>query len=769
MSEQASHRFGGCVITFLLGFGLTPAGLAETPGARKPLAALIPDDVCAFTACAHNAERDFLDRYWGEVFEAVRESGIGPDVVELVGTFIPESEQEQIDELKELASKLIAGVNWSGLVGGETAFAMRPMKVVQFWSNVMMPPPDEVWLFRGSVGLAAENFTGLVAILDAMAEQINGMLESEVMKVEKGEQFGARTASLDLLAMIPVPGLSMKVSVAHRGDMIVIALGERMLTDVLALMDGKGKHKPLIQSPRYKAALAKLPAAEDSFSFFDVKMLVGGFRTIADDVFKAIDSGKIGGDYITNKNQSAKANELNAKAIAAYRVEDYPKALKFIELAHEEAPNDSLIMYNVACFSALLGQKKEALNWLEKSVAGGFYAPHQISNDSDLESLRQEKQYKEALALATERAGAHRGESADAKLGKIKIMADLILDIPAMIDYTACVETTEGHSTHTRSVVVLSADASEHAFFPVFGKRKPITAFDRFLPKETTSFSVSNGIDLGALYTFLEDAVRGLGPDGEAILAEWEAMQEQMEFDVRKDVIDLIDGETISVSLDMNGREGSVLMIKVTDEAETHERLNCGIDFLSAKLKELATKNPMLAMLALRSMPTTHERLEGFKDVYFGMTPQPFTCGVANGYLVLGTPADAVALCLATGAGEHPRVTKNERVMAEALVPKGPVTCISYTDERKFGTQLATALGMISMSGQMATMAIPNPQAQRLVGKLMGIVGKLGTIATKLDFYKSSASATTFDGKVFSTHSVTHYINPETRSASAMP
>ena len=61
-------------------------------------------------------------------------------------------------------------------------------------------------------------------------------------------------------------------------------------------------------------------------------------------------------------------------------------------------------------------------------------------------------------------------------------------------------------------------------------------------------------------------------------------------------------------------------------------------------------------------------------------------------------------------------------------------------------------------------MMIPNPEAQQVAGKVVGMIGKLGPVVRKIDFYKSTASYTTRDGNVWQTRSVTHYKSPTERT-----
>ena len=50
--------------------------------------------------------------------------------------------------------------------------------------------------------------------------------------------------------------------------------------------------------------------------------------------------------------------------------------------------------YDIACAYAVLGEKKNALDWLEKAVALGWKDLVHLEKDSDLDSLRSEERYK---------------------------------------------------------------------------------------------------------------------------------------------------------------------------------------------------------------------------------------------------------------------------------------------------------------------------------------------------------------------------------------
>ncbi len=126
-----------------------------------------------------------------------------------------------------------------------------------------------------------------------------------------------------------------------------------------------------------------------------------------------------------------------------------------------------------------------------------------------------------------------------------------------------------------------------------------------------------------------------------------------------------------------------------------------------------------------------------------------------------------MGLCLETAKGEHPNIRENTGVMKEALVPTGPFTSVSLTDKRKFGEQMAELVGGVSVGLGMMGAVVPDQDARPIIAKLAGMLAKLTPVVHKIDFYKSTASYTTFDGQAWHTRAVTHYVSPAERGAAA--
>lgn len=841
------------------------------------LARAIPNDVFVFIAERHNPERDFLDGYWGEVSEALARSGVGEDLMELFGSIIGLGVKEvaQIERVKERASQLLAGVDWKQLGAKETVFAERlpPPMVI---SNNVISVPHMVWLLRGSGEGAARNFEGLAAILEGMADEINRAMGTKALAVKRTSRLGGKAPAAQLVSGSP-GNVVLPLIVARHNDVVIIAVGDEILNDVLGLMDGSGSRKAVADDPRFKAAFEKLPPAEDSVAFFDMQALVKSIRTSADTVLGIMESPR---DVYKHTDMSAEASRLNAAALGAYRRGDFKKALGFAEQAYVASPKSSIVLYNLACDHALLGQKDKALAWLDKAVVGGFYAPRKITSDTDLDALRDEPKYKSILTKANELAAqccaediiingpktgeayrlllqihqayedkeyeqglklaeqafavapkhsrvlyslacfhallGHQNKALDfleeavdggfycpqhiskdpdweglrshlryeaivtkaknqvAKLAArkkseetalVRQLFDRVTNAMGVLDYSATVETTDGYAAWAESIAALVPDAKSRPIYSVIGKRRQLTDFDKYLPRQTASFSASCGFDLGELYKFIEDTFRAVGPKGEALLTKWGEIQEQFGVDIQKDVVDWIDGDYISVTLAQGG--GSVWLIGVANEQIAREKIGAAIDFLSTRLPQVAAENPALAglvMLGVRSSPLEHDGLEGFKNIHIGMSPTPAVWGVADEYLILGSSADAVALCLATAKGDHPNIRNNARAMSEAIVPTGSFASVSLTDKHGLGEELATGLGGGSMVLSLAASMVPEPKIQPMLGKIAGILGKLVPVARKIDFYKSAATLTTFDGQVWHSRAVTHYLSEAERT-----
>ena len=68
-----------------------------------------------------------------------------------------------------------------------------------------------------------------------------------------------------------------------------------------------------------------------------------------------------------------------------------------MERAVALSPNDSIMLYNGACFYAMMGEKALSVEHLQKSIANGYEDYEYIKRDSDLDSIHNEPGYVELM------------------------------------------------------------------------------------------------------------------------------------------------------------------------------------------------------------------------------------------------------------------------------------------------------------------------------------------------------------------------------------
>lgn len=353
------------------------------------------------------------------------------------------------------------------------------------------------------------------------------------------------------------------------------------------------------------------------------------------------------------------------------------------------------------------------------------------------------------------------GESEGAN-GKAAVTAiNKLLEDASIFDSIATVEYTEGHRIFTDSVSRLKVDAKNKPLYAVLAGGKHSDAFSKFIPKEAHTFSVSSGINFNALYGYLRAFLENHIPGGKEGFVEFDRLQkEDWEIDLEKDFIGVLEGPWNSFST----AHDWLFMLKVSNEKKISKVVN---DLFKKVNDAMGEQNALI----LTPVDVTGDRKftqisHPMMMMMGGLSPPVWGC--ADGYLIIGSSAKAVDLCLKTAEGKHPNITKNKRWADEAMRPKsGEVDSISYTDEINFGAELQQAIGGLSMGlGMAGMMGMQNapPQIRSIFQSLPGILAKLGPVAGKLDFYQSSSEITTFDGHRWHTQRVQNYKDPVERA-----
>ena len=94
---------------------------------------------------------------------------------------------------------------------------------------------------------------------------------------------------------------------------------------------------------------------------------------------------------------------LNLGALALLRLSEDKEAADWMKASVKKAPRDPIVLYNAACFYAMLGKSRKALESLEKCVlkVGGINREW-LENDSDLDNIRDHPRYANLMASISE-------------------------------------------------------------------------------------------------------------------------------------------------------------------------------------------------------------------------------------------------------------------------------------------------------------------------------------------------------------------------------
>jgi serine/threonine protein kinase/tetratricopeptide (TPR) repeat protein len=119
--------------------------------------------------------------------------------------------------------------------------------------------------------------------------------------------------------------------------------------------------------------------------------LTGLGRT--EDAMNALRRGlQVAEKHLELNPDDARALYLGAGALAQLGERD--RALDWAKRAHAIDPDDSGVLYNVACVYALAGLAGDALACLDKAIQNGFGHREWLDNDSDLTSLRGDPRFQ---------------------------------------------------------------------------------------------------------------------------------------------------------------------------------------------------------------------------------------------------------------------------------------------------------------------------------------------------------------------------------------
>lgn len=245
--------------------GMTTLAVAESLPAKFTLGQYLPGDVWFYVHVVDNPERAWINAKWAAVFEEAKSRGLDRDLAELILATLPPDRRAELEPKLDRIMNALRSVPWSELSGREFAMAERlaGSKITN----------DYILLVRTADGAAERSFTSLVAVLKEVATMGPGI---EIREKTEG---GVQRASMHL-AEKNLAEMGFAIELFRRNDIIGFASGSRATADVIAMLGKKAPTESLVQSARFRQAVAMVEAPTDSLVFVDTKQLMVDVRQI---------------------------------------------------------------------------------------------------------------------------------------------------------------------------------------------------------------------------------------------------------------------------------------------------------------------------------------------------------------------------------------------------------------------------------------------------------------------------------------------------------
>ena len=82
------------------------------------------------------------------------------------------------------------------------------------------------------------------------------------------------------------------------------------------------------------------------------------------------------------------------------RIGRLDKAIESLKSAYRESPKTTVVLYNLACYYALAGDKEEALSWLGRAIRMDNSYRLRVPRETDFDSIRNDQEFLHLMQLS---------------------------------------------------------------------------------------------------------------------------------------------------------------------------------------------------------------------------------------------------------------------------------------------------------------------------------------------------------------------------------
>lgn len=327
-------------------------------------------------------------------------------------------------------------------------------------------------------------------------------------------------------------------------------------------------------------------------------------------------------------------------------------------------------------------------------------------------------------------------------------------------DFEITVEYTEGFQNRTASFGRMKKGSEETLLSKMTGHQQQFENWQSWVPATATGYSLSGGVNLHPVYTWLMDVIPSVFPEAQQGLDQFAAIQDQVDVHLDADILQSFSGETVSVSFPgatpspFGGKSSQSVMFMRCTNAER-------IQALMDRAMEAIKSNPDAAKQGIDMVPV--DGMEGFSEIKanaFGMVGVKPIVGFKDGWMVIGSGLEPIQAVLDTRSGSASTVVDSDTYKAFNLDVKGPVHSLSYSNTAESTRQMADVISQVGLMGPAFISMAPKQEGSPDLKPLIEVAQLLPSVAQiikKFDFIESTLSVTQNgpDSESYVRHSVT--------------
>ena len=336
----------------------------------------------------------------------------------------------------------------------------------------------------------------------------------------------------------------------------------------------------------------------------------------------------------------------------------------------------------------------------------------------------------------------------------------MIDDFLILVEEVAVAGWTVDQRTYEATVEIYKEGWRDQPLSFLSEDRRGIENFERFVPENALSFSISEGAEPARFYDMVEKAFKTLTPrTAGQILPLWGMIQQQIGFHLRNDLLQTIDGSYVNVSFpairpSQFSSSDSVLLLGLKDseslEALMKRWLGAAEELLAAASDSAAAgrRHPIADALSrtnlkIKFIPVKMEGLREGRKLFVSVFPfvQPLF-GFYENYFVLASSEAGLRTYLEFLAGDKPNILDNEDFKAIGLEIPGRVASITFDD---LGASIAGFSKILSMSSMFVMMIPEEDEEARIIKRIFDLGPYLVNVVDAIDFFGYELSYSTFD------------------------